>query len=255
MERPDFIVGVDLGQSNDYTAIAVVERTPVAPHSYAVRHLERTRGKPYPDIISEVAALATRRELAEKCSVIVDKTGVGTPIFDALRKMEMGVPLYALTITGGSTVTPDPDGWRVPKRDIVSALVVLLESGRLQFAKKLALADTFVLELQNFRVKITAAGNDTYEALTEGTHDDLVLAVGLACWAGEFGHLEVLGQPSIEEEIRAKMPPSNDPNVLAMQDRIVAQKVGAASGSVRIVGRRGTSRHRESNPWDDFYEQ
>ena len=40
-------------------------------------------------------------------------------------------------------------------------------------------------ELLNFRVKITAAANETFGAWREGEHDDLVLAVALACWAGE----------------------------------------------------------------------
>lgn len=35
----------------------------------------------------------------------------------------------------------------------------------------------------SFQVKITDAGNDTYGAWRDGTHDDLVLAVALACWA------------------------------------------------------------------------
>jgi hypothetical protein len=31
-------------------------------------------------------------------------------------------------------------------------------------------------------VKITAAANETFAAWREGAHDDLVLAVALACW-------------------------------------------------------------------------
>jgi hypothetical protein len=40
-------------------------------------------------------------------------------------------------------------------------------------------------ELLGFEVRITSAGNDTYGAWREGTHDNLVLAVALACWYGE----------------------------------------------------------------------
>ena len=47
-------------------------------------------------------------------------------------------------------------------------------------------------ELENFRVKISLAGHDTYAAgagdeWRQGAHDDLVLAVALACWYGEQG--------------------------------------------------------------------
>ena len=58
-------------------------------------------------------------------------------------------------------------------------------SGRLRIAAALPEADTLVRELLAFQVKITAAAHDTYGAWREGTHDDLVLAVALACWHAE----------------------------------------------------------------------
>ena len=40
-------------------------------------------------------------------------------------------------------------------------------------------------ELATFSARITAAGNQTFEAdWREGEHDDLVLAVAIACWIG-----------------------------------------------------------------------
>ncbi|MEJ7863244.1 MAG: hypothetical protein WKF90_16565 [Pyrinomonadaceae bacterium] len=55
-----------------------------------------------------------------------------------------------------------------------------LQSRRLKIASQLPEADTLTRKLQNFRVKITDAANDTYGAWREGTHDDLVLAAALA---------------------------------------------------------------------------
>jgi len=40
-------------------------------------------------------------------------------------------------------------------------------------------------ELQSFRVRVTDAANETFRAWREGDHDDTVLAVAFACWAGE----------------------------------------------------------------------
>ncbi len=40
-------------------------------------------------------------------------------------------------------------------------------------------------ELGTFTVRITEAGNESSEAWREKDHDDLVLAVALACWAAE----------------------------------------------------------------------
>jgi hypothetical protein len=46
-------------------------------------------------------------------------------------------------------------------------------------------AELLVKELQNFKVKITAAANEVFGEWREGQHDDLVLATALAAWAGE----------------------------------------------------------------------
>ena len=64
-------------------------------------------------------------------------------------------------------------------------LQVLLQSGRLRIARELEHAETLQKELAAFRVKVTAAGNETFEARRERDHDDLVLAVALAAWLGE----------------------------------------------------------------------
>jgi hypothetical protein len=71
----------------------------------------------------------------------------------------------------------------VPKRDLIAAPQVLLQSRALKIAAELPEAETLVAELQNFRYEITRSGNDTYAAWREGDHDDLVLAVALAVWA------------------------------------------------------------------------
>jgi hypothetical protein len=55
-------------------------------------------------------------------------------------------------------------------------------------------AETLEMELQNFRVKITAAANETFEAWRERDHDDLVLALALAAWHAEK---QPLGEPAM----------------------------------------------------------
>jgi hypothetical protein len=78
----------------------------------------------------------------------------------------------------------------VPKRDLASVVQVLLQSSRLRIGEGLAHARTLTEELVNFRVKITLAGHDSYGTgaeWREGNHDDLVLALALACWRGEYG--------------------------------------------------------------------
>jgi len=61
---------------------------------------------------------------------------------------------------------------------------VLLQNRRLQVARSLPEAPLLLRELEDFRMKMTTRP-ESFEAWREGHHDDLVLAVGLAAWAGE----------------------------------------------------------------------
>jgi hypothetical protein len=116
--------------------------------------------------------------------------------------------LYPLgiTITGGSEVTRNGGNFKVPKRDLVTNLQVLFQAGRLRVAEGLPEARTLINELLNFRVKITANAHDTYEAWREGTHDDLVLAVALACWYGERNKSSFLDDVFLEESEQIRRP-------------------------------------------------
>ena len=173
-----FIVGLDLGQAQDFTALAVVE---CVGEDYHVRHLERLRlGTPYPAIVEHVFGLLAREPLRGNSALVVDATGVGAPVVDLLRKA--GLRPIAVSITSGDKVTHEANTWRVPKRDLLAALQVLLQSGKVKGAESLPEARTLVQELLAFKVKITDAAHDTYGVWREGQHDDLVLAAALATW-------------------------------------------------------------------------
>jgi hypothetical protein len=92
-----------------------------------------------------------------------------------------------ITITAGSAVVPDGAGWHVAKKELVSVLQVLLQTRRLQVARSLPDAAALVKELEAFRVKVTVQANEVYESWRDRDHDDLVLAVAMACWVGERG--------------------------------------------------------------------
>jgi hypothetical protein len=193
---PSYVSGLDLGQASDFTALAVLEKT-VAPEpsasgnpmaSYAVRHLERfPLGTAYGAVTERLVHLFGKSPL--KGSVLaVDRTGVGRAVVNMIETARVGATLLPITITGGHKAERDTSGygWRVPKKDLVGVLQVLLQERRLKVAPRLAEARTLVKELQNFRVKISAAANELYEAWRDGQHDDLVLAVAIAAWAAEL---------------------------------------------------------------------
>lgn len=203
MTRPrNFFVGVDLGQANDYTAICVIEQVAgraengAKEQQYRVGHLERMElGTRYPAQVERIKErLEELRGAASsfggnivwdgKCTLIVDATGVGRPVVDMLR--EKGLRPVAVTITGADAETKVDGMHRVPKRNLVSALQVLLQTGRLKIHPSLPLADTLIKEMLAFKVKITTSGNDVYgNDWRENDHDDLVLATALAAWYPE----------------------------------------------------------------------
>ena len=207
-ERVDYILGIDLGQAHDFTALTVLERgqRPTGRHktittasgamryppeleaTYQVRHLERlSRGTPYPQQVERVTRLVeqTRRTVGTEPRMVVDQTGVGRPVVDMLRAAGHK-RLAAVTIHGGDQATREGNEHRVPKRELVSILQVLLQSDRLAVARSLPEADTLTKELMAFKVTLSATGHDSYgNDWRENAHDDLVLAVALAAWLGE----------------------------------------------------------------------
>ncbi len=184
-----YTLGLDLGQTSDYTALVIVE-TVEAPHDaepeLRIRHIQRMAlATSYPRIAEYVAGLLTGEPLVGDADLVVDATGVGRPVVDLLRRY--GVNPVAVTITGGDAVVRDGDDLRVPKRDLVAVLQVLLQEGRLKCAS-IPGSEILQSELSNFRVTVNpTTGHDSYgagpaSAWREGEHDDLVLAAALACW-------------------------------------------------------------------------
>jgi hypothetical protein len=186
-----FVSGLDLGQTHDFSALAVLEKDDAPEPVYKLRHLERYQlGTSYVEIVSKVTALFCRDPLTGSI-LAVDQTGVGKAVVDLLRANH-NPPwiLRPITITGGHKVGESDDRFRtktVPKKDLVGCAQILFQAGRLKLAKRLPETAILVKELENFRSKITLSANEILEAWRDGDHDDLVLALALACWQGENG--------------------------------------------------------------------
>jgi hypothetical protein len=256
-----YYVGLDLGQANEYTALAVIEEAVwidsninlledygllsmehragewILPSSTtpgnALRALQMNReyGRPahppmhlrhlvryesglrYFEIVERVKRLMHRlmvhpryHRYTYRAALLADATGVGRAIVDSFN--ERDVWPIPVTIHGGSTVQVEPGydsevdydrvnrkqvAYRVPKKDLVSAVQVLLQTDRLKFASGLPLLDVLKRELMTFRMKHDpSTAHESFEHWRERDHDDLVLAVALACWYREYrlGDLE-----------------------------------------------------------------
>jgi len=182
--------GLDLGQKHDHSAIAVVERmnlyrayeTPKL-HSLVVRHLERVPlGTAYPKVVGRVRDVV-RAGLAEGgCALAVDATGVGGPVVDMLRGAGMGCEVTAVSITGGEKESQGRGVWSVPKKDLMAGLLLALERGELKISRGLGQAAALRKELVDVKVKVGGGGSVRMGADGPGEHDDLVIALALACW-------------------------------------------------------------------------
>ncbi len=194
MAKDWYFVGLDLGQAQDFTALAVLHRVELTgewdPAQYAfrktaelrLRHLQRIPlGTSYPAVVEETKRLTRSRELAGRCHLIADGSGVGRPVMDMLRRAGLGCTIMPVTITGGDEESIGKGQYRVPKRDLVTGLQTLLQEGGLQIAAGMTYWPTLLNEMAEMRVKLTANGHAQY-AGSEGAHDDLVLALALACW-------------------------------------------------------------------------
>src|ERR1035441_3006784 len=135
-----YFVGADFGQSRDYTAIAVMERAElVGSFDHAVlahrkdvalrlRYLERIPlGTPYPEVVERVAAVTRSRQLAGRCHLAVDGTAAQRPVVDLLRQSRPEAVLMPVTITGGQMESTEQGFYRVPKRDLIIGLQMLLQ--------------------------------------------------------------------------------------------------------------------------------
>jgi hypothetical protein len=197
---PQFLVGLDLGQSMDHSALAVVaveERYPAGTvfkevaakeRHHAVTHLKRwPLGTSYPAIVRDVRALLSRPPLPG-CRLVIDNTGVGRAVVDLFRQEVtngLKATLVPVTITGGERPHWSGGGWSVPKKDLAGTLQVLLGHRRLKVAA-FPERDLLLGELRSFRVKVKpTTGHEDFAAWRERDHDDLVLATAIACWLAE----------------------------------------------------------------------
>jgi hypothetical protein len=87
-----YIAGLDLGQSQDYSALAILEHggpgeePPLPEQTWNARHLQRwPLQTPYTAIVADVIAMLAQPPLAGATTLALDMTGVGRPVVDLFR--------------------------------------------------------------------------------------------------------------------------------------------------------------------------
>ena len=185
--RQQYWIGWDPGQSQDYSAIAILKK--MLDKTYQVQHLERLAlGTPYPAQVEKVYSMMHRKPLDKAdVTLCIDATGIGAAVVDLAR--EKGTNPVAVSIHGGmeASWTDDRMSARVPKADLIGCLTVLAQTRSVTVARGLPYADTLRQELKAYQAKINpntahvTYGNDARQA----PHDDLVLSVAIPLWTAE----------------------------------------------------------------------
>ena len=191
VERDErYYIGLDLGYRQDYTALAVISRTDtyhaernaatferIRTTDFRVRKLARAPlNTEYPEIVRRVANMLRHPEAQERSMLVVDATGVGTPVVQMFQKEKLGVLLTPVMITPGERESRHHGTWHVPKKVLIMGLQVMVQERTLRVARKLELSRELIREMQQMR-------RCSFQGWRSGAHDDLVLAVALAAWA------------------------------------------------------------------------
>lgn len=210
-------ISADLGKLSDWTAISVVDVQRVQkPYLvdvedrfdardsipvYVVPHIERMQVRYRLALKRIVEIMRGPKMILKDMEVILDATGVGEAVLEMADEMELEAT--PIVITSGHTAHYGDGKYFVPRKEIVSALVVAVQERRIQVADLGDVTDQLKTELRNLRMKPRASGSEAIEPDKESQHDDMVLSLGMAVWRAQHEHTrEMVYRDRMEEEQR-----------------------------------------------------
>ena len=151
-----YIIGVDWGKYNDFTALAVVDMT-----DNALVHLDRFNQIDYTVQVGRLRALAER---FRPVSIVAEKNSMGEPLVEQLQREDLPVEPFQTT--------------NATKAAAIDGLSLAFERGDISILNDMVLIN----ELQSYEMERLPSGMLRYSA-PEGLHDDTVMALALA-WTG-----------------------------------------------------------------------
>lgn len=187
--QPAFFFGLDLGQRRDHSALVVLERLqepldtrdpvtfrPAFQLRFILRHAERfALATPYLEVVRRVAALVGRdfdpvfysgAYRNPHRTLVVDASAVGAPVVELFRAAHLKATLEPIVITAAGA----PSDRQVSRHDLITNLILLLESGLIRIPPETHHRRALFEELQ----KLTHRSGPH--------HDDLAMAAALAAW-------------------------------------------------------------------------
>lgn len=150
-----YTFGCDWAKANDFTVIAVYDRT-----LQAIVALDRFNQIDYTVQISRLEALAAR---FRPVKIVAETNSMGDVLIEQLRRKQL--PVVPFTTTAHT------------KQEVIEGLAVALEQGEITIIPDPVL----ISELEAYSLERTSSGNIRYSA-PPGLHDDTVMAVAMARW-------------------------------------------------------------------------
>jgi len=201
-DNKKYTLGLDLGKARDFTVLSIVEsqlwesvdicKLCFERHLWrrlGVVRIERIQlGTTYPAVVERVCSVMRSKALLGRSRLVLDATGVGAPIVDAIAD-ERDIPFIGVTLTGGESSKISGGGnsaaASISKVGLVSRLTADLQGGALSIAPGCPGAELLGNELAELRQKTSAAGRVSVAADT-GEHDDAVMSLALANYFGSY---------------------------------------------------------------------
>jgi hypothetical protein len=201
---PHYLISVDLGIAPARTCISVCEmhgtRPTVALH---VRELLRPEpGAKVRDVITLTRTLfdGVGADLEQRFAywadpsilrrgsrtLLVDLTGAGLPALALFT--EAHLPATPIWLTGGMGFQAEAGGYRVAKVDLISALSLAVEDGRVKIASTLPEAGQVIHEFQRYARKTPLGTLDQLAQWRDRPEDDMILSLGMSAWYAQHGY-------------------------------------------------------------------
>ena len=160
LEEPDpnrsYVMGVDLAKYQDFTVVIVMDKV-----NKQVVHFDRFHELDWNFQKNKIAHIIRRYNNAE---CIIDATGIGDPIFDDLNRLGLNIKPYKISGTS--------------KKPLIENLSLNIQDANIHYPD----IPELINELNIYAYKQNPATGHTSYSAPEGYHDDIVIALALACW-------------------------------------------------------------------------
>jgi hypothetical protein len=192
VHRKRFIAGLDLGKLQDNAVLIVFEVREdenrkkifvcILIWIWPTRTMFKQVGADILKIFSEDTFFG------QEIILMFDRTGIGEVVAEIIETMPARIERHGVVWTAGRNVTREGRDYLTPKIELISSLQVAFESDQIHVSSKIKHADTFKMQLLNYRQYLSSHGHVKFEGggetVEEGDpqKDDVVSAASMPIW-------------------------------------------------------------------------